>query len=145
MLPSMKNSRKYIAAAAAVVALGAFATVALALGGETDRSNSTAAPIATRSAPVARTDRVRETHHRHAHHARKRSRGGATPAATPAATTAASVATPDDRRGRGADDQGVDDRGGLRGGHGADDNPAVEDRGDDHGGNSGRGGGGHDD
>lgn len=152
----MKPSRHQIAAGVTTVALGALATVALASGGDT-KTDPSAAPAAAVTQPAAevRTEIVRQTVHRRA----KRSdasassgRSGGSPgssrsAAAPATTAVAPapVSTPDQRRGRGRDDEGFDDHGG-REDEGADDHGddnEVEHHGDDDGG--GHGGRGEDD
>jgi hypothetical protein len=141
----MKPSRNHIAAAATVVALGALATVALASGGDPG-TDSAAAPAAAVTQPAAevRTEIVRETIHRRA----KRSdasgssgRSGGSPgpsrsaaAPTTAATAPAPVSSPDHHRGRGRDDDGVDDHGGRDDEvehHGGDDDDGHGRHGDD--------------
>jgi hypothetical protein len=131
ILLAMNPSRHQIAAGVTVVALGALATVALASGG-TPSKDTVAAPTATQSAPEVRTEIVRETIHRRAKRSGSGSSGrsvsassGPSRAATAPATAAvAPVSTPDQRRGRGGDDDGADDHGGR----GRDDE-GVEDHG----------------
>jgi hypothetical protein len=162
----MKPSRHQIAAGVTVVALGTLATVALASGGEPERS-AAGAPAAAQSAPEVRTQIIRETVHRRARRSASGGSGGsgsssavratASPSASaspsPAAPAVAPVATPDDhggRRGRGSDDVGFDDHGG-RGRRGDDDDfddHGSDDHDDDdsgHGRGRGRGRGGDDD